>query len=768
MKSIKQSLLIDNNNNNNNNKNTNINNNIINQNMHLNHINNNTNNNNDNNNKNNSKFNTQKISASSPKQNENNNNNIHHHRSNHNHLNINQNNNNNNKNNNNNNQINVNNINSHTNNNSNSLSKQQRLLIFSPDEYQSVPLNLKLNFLSKNKPSSPSNDSSKTPSHKNRKFLLPASNSKKKTLILDLDETLVHSAFKPFNIKDDITITIQIENKSQIIHILTRPFLSEFLKKMSKIFEIVIFTASIPQYANPLLDKLENIYNNNYNNYISHRLFRQHCIKTKGNYIKDLHCLGRKKENMIIVDNNPISYVYNVENGLPIGSFHCNKNDNELAKLCFVLEYLSQLDDVREGIRKIVKNNIIDYNRVGMLFNENKKNFNGSFLFGNSLNESNIINHISNNSSYINIKNNNNNINNKNNNKTNGILYKRGLSLNYFKKKSINDNHPRCFINIRNNNINNINNINTNININNTCYNSNNNNNNTEKKIFTPILSNNNIIHERLLSVQINTSSNNSNNINININNNNIHIPSQSISNVDNNNNNINNIINYINNYISNNNNSNIINTSTLSHISNNSQTKLINNNNNNLHLSPPSPSNYRTPIRPIMSKSNFRTLLNNNFMEKDKNYNKNDKNVKNNNNNNNEHILYDYNNKNSSNNNNSNINISNNNNSNNNISNSNNSNSINSNNNYNSNCNSNNNSSNDAEKYLINIRKQINNINRNIQEYKKNQEKFNLYTKKDYLYKYKNIKNNNNKEEEINNNNYSSSTSQTKDEGIV
>ena len=70
MKSIKQSLLIDNSNNNSNNKNLNINNNIINQNMHLNHINNNINNNHDNNNKNNNKFNTQNFSASSPKQNE--------------------------------------------------------------------------------------------------------------------------------------------------------------------------------------------------------------------------------------------------------------------------------------------------------------------------------------------------------------------------------------------------------------------------------------------------------------------------------------------------------------------------------------------------------------------------------------------------------------------------------------------------------------------------------------------------------------------------
>ena len=296
MKSNKQSLLIDNNNDNSNKKNVNINNDITNQNMHLNHIINNLINNNYNNNKNNSKFNTQKFSASSPKHfdnNNNNNNNIHHHRSNHLLINLNQINNNNNKNNNN--QINVNSINSHSNNNSNSLSKQQRLLIFSPDEYQSIPLNLKLNFLSKNKPSSPSNDLSTSNSTKNRKFLLPPSNSQKKTLILDLDETLVHSAFKPFNIKDDITITIQIENKSQIIHILTRPFLSEFLKKMSKIFEIVIFTASIPQYANPLLDKLEYIYNNNCNNYISHRLFRQQCIKTKGNYIKDLHCLGNKR-----------------------------------------------------------------------------------------------------------------------------------------------------------------------------------------------------------------------------------------------------------------------------------------------------------------------------------------------------------------------------------------------------------------------------------------------------------------------------------------
>ena len=71
---------------------------------------------------------------------------------------------------------------------------------------------------------------------------------------------------------------------------------------MSKIFELVIFTASVSPYANPVLDRLDQ------NKVISHRLYREHCIKMSDLYIKDLRKVGRSMKDVFLLDNNPISY----------------------------------------------------------------------------------------------------------------------------------------------------------------------------------------------------------------------------------------------------------------------------------------------------------------------------------------------------------------------------------------------------------------------------------------------------------------------------
>ena len=129
-------------------------------------------------------------------------------------------------------------------------------------------------------------------------FFLPAKKSSKKTLVLDLDETLVHSQFLPFPIKSDIIFNISIENKPQDIHVLIRPGVQFFLEKLSKLYEIVIFTASVSKYANTLLDILDK------DNHCSFRLFREHCSMMGLTYIKNLDKLGRDLKDVIIVDNS--------------------------------------------------------------------------------------------------------------------------------------------------------------------------------------------------------------------------------------------------------------------------------------------------------------------------------------------------------------------------------------------------------------------------------------------------------------------------------
>ena len=87
--------------------------------------------------------------------------------------------------------------------------------------------------------------------------LLPNKKDNRKTLVLDLDETLIHSAFEPFIPRDDITLTMNMKDNDIIIHVLKRPYLDEFLNIVTQKYEVVIFTASISDYANPLLDRLD-------------------------------------------------------------------------------------------------------------------------------------------------------------------------------------------------------------------------------------------------------------------------------------------------------------------------------------------------------------------------------------------------------------------------------------------------------------------------------------------------------------------------------
>ena len=133
------------------------------------------------------------------------------------------------------------------------------------------------------------------------KYYLSPKDSSKKTLVLDLDETLVHSQFVPFSKKSDLVLKIDLENQIHDIHVMIRPGVNEFLKKMGKLYEIIIFTASVSKYADPLLDIIDKNHN------CSHRLFREHCSMVGITYIKDLKKLGRDLKDIIIVDNSPLS-----------------------------------------------------------------------------------------------------------------------------------------------------------------------------------------------------------------------------------------------------------------------------------------------------------------------------------------------------------------------------------------------------------------------------------------------------------------------------
>ncbi|KAL8774106.1 MAG: hypothetical protein Q9209_001214 [Squamulea sp. 1 TL-2023] len=163
----------------------------------------------------------------------------------------------------------------------------------------------------------------------------------KKCLVLDLDETLVHSSFKILH-QADFTIPVEIEGQYHNVYVIKRPGVDQFMKRVGELYEVVVFTASVSKYGDPLLDQLD------IHNVVHHRLFRESCYNHQGNYVKDLSQVGRDLRETIIIDNSPTSYIFHPQHAVPISSWFSDAHDNELLDLIPVLEDLAgpQVRDV--------------------------------------------------------------------------------------------------------------------------------------------------------------------------------------------------------------------------------------------------------------------------------------------------------------------------------------------------------------------------------------------------------------------------------------
>lgn len=162
----------------------------------------------------------------------------------------------------------------------------------------------------------------------------------KKCLVLDLDETLVHSSFRAVP-GADFVIPVQIEDVVHFVYVMKRPGVDEFLVEMAKHYEVVIYTASLNKYADPLLDLLDP------HRTIRTRLFRESCVYYEGNYVKDMSLIDRDLSQAIIVDNSPNSYMFHPENAIDCSSFIDDPADRELDQIGAFLAGVRDIPDVR-------------------------------------------------------------------------------------------------------------------------------------------------------------------------------------------------------------------------------------------------------------------------------------------------------------------------------------------------------------------------------------------------------------------------------------
>ena len=179
-------------------------------------------------------------------------------------------------------------------------------------------------------------------------FNLLENKSNKKTLILDLDETLIHSDLDLIYKNHIITLYFDSEEEDEKnipIPLILRPGLFDFLNYAKEKFELIIFTASQKNYADKIIDYIEKE-----QKYFSLRLYREHCIFIKpGLYIKDLRIFkNRDLKNIVLIDNSIFSFAHQLNNGILVTSFYNDDNDYFLYNLKEYLSYcIEDCNDVR-------------------------------------------------------------------------------------------------------------------------------------------------------------------------------------------------------------------------------------------------------------------------------------------------------------------------------------------------------------------------------------------------------------------------------------
>lgn len=164
------------------------------------------------------------------------------------------------------------------------------------------------------------------------------------TLVLDLDETLVHCSIDPIP-NPELTFNVEHCGVQYEVYARRRPYFQRFIEHVSDKFEVVVFTASQRVYADKLLNILDPE-----DKLFAHRLFRESCHYHEGNYLKDLRVLGRDLSRVAIIDNSPQAFGFHVENGIPIESWFEDDADEELIRLLPFLDELHSHEDIRHPI----------------------------------------------------------------------------------------------------------------------------------------------------------------------------------------------------------------------------------------------------------------------------------------------------------------------------------------------------------------------------------------------------------------------------------
>lgn len=202
----------------------------------------------------------------------------------------------------------------------------------------------------------------------------------KPLLIIDLDETLIHS--EKLSPKDQPNTCFDHKihlNKNCTLYVNVQNNLKEFLENISKDYNLILFTASHENYASLILNYLK------LDEYFLLVLDRSFCIEVYDNtFIKDLAIFEAlasnvdqktvlNKDNILIVDNNIYSFANNLKQGILSYSFFARSNENK-NDLKHLSNYLVEAKSKFLNINMI--NNTSFENNTNKLYNHKNNNNN--------------------------------------------------------------------------------------------------------------------------------------------------------------------------------------------------------------------------------------------------------------------------------------------------------------------------------------------------------------------------------------------------------
>uniref|UniRef100_A0ACD5VUQ3 Uncharacterized protein n=1 Tax=Avena sativa TaxID=4498 RepID=A0ACD5VUQ3_AVESA len=147
------------------------------------------------------------------------------------------------------------------------------------------------------------------------------------TVVLDLNDTLVHSDWK----------------RERGWKTFKRPGVDAFLEHIAKYYEVVVFSDQLSMYVDPIMERLDPKF------CVRHRLSRVATKYENGKHYRDLSKLNRNPGQVIYISGHALESCLQPENCLPIKPWKLEADDTQLIDLIPFLDYLamSRVTDVR-------------------------------------------------------------------------------------------------------------------------------------------------------------------------------------------------------------------------------------------------------------------------------------------------------------------------------------------------------------------------------------------------------------------------------------